>query len=43
MIEIRNLSYKINGNVILEDINLALAEGEFAALIGPNGAVNQLS
>lgn len=38
MIEIRNLSYKINGNVILEDINLALAEGEFAALIGPNGA-----
>ena len=38
MIEIRSLSYKINGNIILEDINLTLVEGEFAALIGPNGA-----
>lgn len=38
MISIENLHYRINGKSILEDINLTLADGEFAAVIGPNGA-----
>ena len=38
MIEIKNLNYHIKGKAILEDINLTIADGEFAAVLGPNGA-----
>ncbi|HOH97692.1 MAG TPA: metal ABC transporter ATP-binding protein [Candidatus Cloacimonadota bacterium] len=38
MIEFRDLSYSINGKTILEEINLIIPKGVFAAIIGPNGA-----
>ncbi len=38
MISIKNLSYRIEGKLILEDVNLDIADGEFVAIIGPNGA-----
>jgi iron complex transport system ATP-binding protein len=38
IIEIKNLSYKINNNVILDNINLNVKKGELVGLIGPNGA-----
>ncbi|MGZ7108833.1 MAG: metal ABC transporter ATP-binding protein [Methanobacterium sp.] len=36
-LEIRNLNVKINHNLILEDINLAVNKNDFMAIIGPNG------
>lgn len=38
MISISELNYRIGEHAILQDINLDIAEGEFAAIIGPNGA-----
>ena len=38
MIEIKDLNYQIGGKYILEDINLQIPKGVFAAIIGPNGA-----
>ncbi len=38
MIEIKDLNYIASNRKILENINLTLANNEFAALIGPNGA-----
>ncbi len=38
MIQVKNLTYKINNKIILDNINLTLEENEFAAIIGPNGA-----
>lgn len=38
MITIKNLNYRVEGKLILEDVNLEIAEGEFVAIIGPNGA-----
>lgn len=38
MIEFQNLNFRIDGKLILKDINLSIKEGEFAAVIGPNGA-----
>lgn len=38
MIEVRDVSYKIENTDILIDINLTIEKGEFAAIIGPNGA-----
>lgn len=38
MISIQNLAYRIESKLILEDVNLEIADGEFAAIIGPNGA-----
>ncbi len=38
MIRISGLSHSYNGINVLEDIELELADGEFAAIIGPNGA-----
>lgn len=36
-VEIKNVSYKINSNQILEDINLSIEMNDFLAIIGPNG------
>lgn len=38
MIKIEDLQYHIAHKTILEDINLEIPEGVFAAIIGPNGA-----
>lgn len=38
MIEIKNLTKKIGNNVILDDINLTVKEGEILGFLGPNGA-----
>ncbi|MHC5057961.1 MAG: metal ABC transporter ATP-binding protein [Planctomycetota bacterium] len=36
-VEIRELTFRVNDNVILEGIGLDVEEGEFVGLIGPNG------
>jgi len=36
-IEVKNLSFSYGKSVVLEDINLELEEGDFLAIIGPNG------
>ena len=38
MITIENVSHHIDNNLILNNINLNLAEEQVIALIGPNGA-----
>lgn len=38
MITIQNVGYHIDGNTILNNINLAIPQGDITALIGPNGA-----
>ncbi|MCL1695623.1 MULTISPECIES: ABC transporter ATP-binding protein [unclassified Lysinibacillus] len=38
VLQIRNLTKKVNKKVLLEDINLDLFKGEILGLIGPNGA-----
>lgn len=37
VVEIKNMSYKIKDNYILEDINLSIKNKDFLAIIGPNG------
>jgi zinc transport system ATP-binding protein len=38
VIEIRNLGFRFdNGPPVLEDVNLEVAKGDFASVIGPNG------
>lgn len=37
-IEIKDLWLSFRGNLVLEDVNLTLPEGEFLGIIGPNGA-----
>lgn len=37
MIEIRNLSKRFNNNVVLEDINLSINQGDVLGVIGPSG------
>ncbi|MGB9561680.1 MAG: metal ABC transporter ATP-binding protein [bacterium] len=37
LLEIRNLTVKISGENIIENITLTLSEGEFLAIVGPNG------
>ena len=37
MLEVRNLTVSIDGNKILDDFNLSVADGEVAAIMGPNG------
>lgn len=34
---IENMSFAYNGAPVLEDINLALSQGDFLAILGPNG------
>jgi zinc transport system ATP-binding protein len=38
VIEIKNLYFKYDQELVLEDINLEVEEGEFVSIIGPNGA-----
>jgi len=38
MLEIKNLSYQINGNKILNDVSFKVEKGEFVGLLGPNGS-----
>lgn len=38
MIVFKDVEFSSSGNIILEDINLEIPEGAFAAVIGPNGA-----
>ena len=35
--EAKGIQYRVNGNEILKNINLAVKRGEYAAIIGPNG------
>jgi ABC-2 type transport system ATP-binding protein len=37
MIEVNNLSFEIDGNEILKDINLKISKGKIFGIIGPNG------
>ena len=37
IIEIRNLSFSYNGQPVLQDVDLEIKEGDFMAMIGPNG------
>jgi zinc transport system ATP-binding protein len=37
IVELKNISLKIDGEIILENISLQLNRGEIATLIGPNG------
>ena len=37
-LEVKNLWFSYNGEVILENINLTIKEGEVVAILGPNGA-----
>ena len=38
MLELKNISYKINDKVILNDINLTINERDFIVITGPNGS-----
>ena len=38
MIEARSLSFEINGQKLLSDINIQIAPGHITAIMGPNGA-----
>jgi len=37
IVEIQNLSFAFNGHTVLQDVNLTVGEGDFIAVIGPNG------
>ena len=37
ILKIENLTIEINGNVILDNINLSIRKGEIVAIVGPNG------
>lgn len=37
IIEVHDLWFSYNGNVVLKDVNLEIDSGDFVALIGPNG------
>ena len=38
MIEVRDLSVRLDGNPILDEVDLDVADGEWVTVIGPNGA-----
>ncbi|MBV7507504.1 metal ABC transporter ATP-binding protein [Bacillus sp. sid0103] len=38
IIEIKNLSYRYEKDVVLEDINITIPNGSFLAIVGPNGS-----
>jgi zinc transport system ATP-binding protein len=37
IIDIKDLDYAYNGEAVLEDVNLTVRQGDFTAIIGPNG------
>jgi zinc transport system ATP-binding protein len=37
IVEIRDVSFAYNGATVLEDVNLDIQQGDFIAMIGPNG------
>jgi zinc transport system ATP-binding protein len=37
VIEIHNLNFSFNGQAVLQDVDLDVKEGDFMAMIGPNG------
>ena len=37
VVQIKNVGFAYNGQPVLEDVNLAIRQGEFTAMIGPNG------
>jgi zinc transport system ATP-binding protein len=37
IIEIKDLDFAYNGEVVLEDVNLTVRQKDFMAIIGPNG------
>ncbi|PKP56416.1 MAG: ABC transporter, partial [Candidatus Altiarchaeales archaeon HGW-Altiarchaeales-2] len=37
IVELKNVSVSLDGQIILEDINFTLKEKEFLTIIGPNG------
>ncbi len=37
IIEIKNLSFEYDHNIVLENVNLSIKKGEFVGIIGPNG------
>ena len=37
MVEMNNVSFAYNGEIALEDVNLEIRQGDFMAMIGPNG------
>ncbi len=37
ILEVKDLTVKIENNIILEDVNLEVEEGEIVAVVGPNG------
>jgi len=37
LVEINNVDFSYNGDTVLEDINLDVRQGDFIAMIGPNG------
>ncbi|MDP3388271.1 MAG: ABC transporter ATP-binding protein [Eubacteriales bacterium] len=38
LIEVKDLSYKINGRKIVDNLSFTINKGEFVSIIGPNGA-----
>lgn len=38
LIEVKDLSYKINGKQIIDNLSFSINKGEFVSIIGPNGA-----
>lgn len=38
MLELKNVSYKVNGKLILDNINLKIDKNSFSVITGPNGS-----
>jgi len=38
MIEVRSVGLKIGTSTVLENVSFTLSDGDFTAILGPNGA-----